>query len=157
MENYLNILEDSLREKLGVLEEISRYNQEQEALLKKPEVSLEELDDNMTRKDELIDKLSGLDQGFETLYERIREQLLAGKDAYKTQIKKLQELISQVTEKGVSIQAQEARNKKLVERYFAGEKAQLKQGRQTSKAAYNYYKNMSDSNVMSSQYMDQKK
>ncbi len=157
MENYLNILEDSLREKLGVLEEISRYNQEQEALLKKPEVSLEELDDNMARKDELIDKLSGLDQGFETLYERIREQLLAGKDAYKAQIKKLQELISQVTEKGVSIQAQEARNKKLVERYFAGEKAQLKQGRQTSKAAYNYYKNMSNSNVMSSQYMDQKK
>ena len=157
MENYLNILEDSLREKLGVLEEISRYNQEQEILLKKPEVSLEELDDNMARKDELIDKLSGLDQGFETLYERIREQLLAGKDAYKTQIKKLQELISQVTEKGVSIQAQEARNKKLVERYFAGEKAQLKQGRQTSKAAYNYYKNMSNSNVMSSQYMDQKK
>lgn len=157
MDNYLKILEDSLHQKLSVLEEIFQYNQEQEKLLKKPDVSLEELDDNMSKKDELIEKLTGLDQGFETLYERIREQLLGGKDAYKAQIKKLQDLISQVTEQSVSIQAQEVRNKKLVEKYFAEEKAQLKHDRQTSKAAYNYYKNMSNSNVMPPQYMDQKK
>ena len=157
MENYLKILEDSLQQKLSVLEEISQYNQEQEKLLKKQDVSLEELDDNMSKKDELIEKLTELDQGFETLYERIREQLLGGKDAYKAQIKKLQDLISQVTEQSVSIQAQEARNKKLVEKYFAEERAQLKSDRQTSQAAYNYYKNMSNTNVMPPQYMDQKK
>lgn len=157
MENYLKILEDSLQRKLSVLEEISQYNQDQEKLLKKQDVSLEELDDNMSKKDELIEKLTELDQGFETLYERVREQLLDGKDAYKAQIKKMQELISQVTEKSVSIQAQEARNKKLVEKYFSEERAQLKHDRQTSKAAYNYYKNMSNTNVMPPQYMDQKK
>ena len=157
MENYLKILEDSLQEKLSVLDEISKYNQEQEKLLKKQDVSLEELDDNMSKKDELIEKLTGLDQGFETLYERIHEQLLGGKDAYKAQIKKLQDLISQVTEKSVSIQAQEARNKKLIEKYFSGERARLKNDRQTSVAAYNYYKNMSNTNVMPPQYMDQKK
>ena len=157
MENYLKILEDSLQEKISVLEEISQYNQEQEELLKKQDVSLEELDDNMSKKDELIEKLTGLDQGFESLYERIKEQLLGGKDAYKVQIKKLQDLISQVTEQSVSIQAQEARNKKLVEKYFSEERIQLKHDRQTSKAAYNYYKNMSNTNVMPPQYMDQKK
>lgn len=157
MENYLKILEDSLQEKLSVLEEISQYNQEQENLLKQQDASLEELDDNMSKKDKLIEKLAGLDQGFETLYERIREQLLSGKDAYKAQIKELQDLISQVTEKSVSIQAQEARNKKLVEKYFAEERAQLKHDRQTSKVAYNYYKSMSNTNVMPPQYMDQKK
>lgn len=157
MENYLKILEDSLQKKLSVLEEISQYNQDQEKLLKKQDVSLEELDNNMSKKDELIEKLTGLDQGFETLYERIKEQLLGGKDAYKAQIKKLQDLISQVTERSVSIQAQEARNKKLIEKYFAEEKAQLKHDRQTSKAAYNYYKNMSNTSVMPPQYMDQKK
>lgn len=157
MENYLKILEDSLQQKLSVLEEIFQYNQEQEKLLKKQDVSLEELDDNMSKKDALVEKLAGLDQGFETLYERIREQLLSGKDSYKAQIKKLQDLISQVTEKGVSIQAQEARNKKLVEKYFSEERARLKSDRQTSQAAYNYYKNMSNTNVMPPQYMDQKK
>lgn len=157
MENYLKILEDSLHQKLSVLEEISKYNEEQEKLLKKQDVSLEELDDNMSGKDELIEKLTGLDEGFETLYERIREQLLEGKDTHKAQIRKLQELITQVTEKSVSIQAQEARNKKLVEKYFSEERAQLKHDRQTSKVAYNYYKSMSNTNVMPPQYMDQKK
>ena len=83
---------------------------------------MDELDANMSLKDGLIQKLLKLDEGFEMLYERIREQLLGNKDAYKSQIKSLQQLISQVTEKSVSIQAQEARNKKLIETYFAREK-----------------------------------
>lgn len=157
MENYLKILEDSLHQKLSVLKEISQYNEAQEKLLKKQDVSLEELDDNMSGKDELIEKLVGLDEGFETLYERIREQLLDGKDTHKAQIMKLQELITQVTEKSVSIQAQEARNKKLIEKYFSEERAELRHDRQTSTVAYNYYKNMSNTNVMPPQYMDQKK
>ena len=47
MENYLDILEESLQKKLKVLEEITVYNQEQEHLIKKEGVSPEELDENM--------------------------------------------------------------------------------------------------------------
>ena len=115
IDNYLGILEDSLHKKLDVLEEITAYNKQQEELLKKDTVSMEELDTNMEQKDVLIQKLTELDEGFEALYERIREQLLANKDAYKDQIRRIQGLISEVTEKGVSIKAQETRNKKLVE------------------------------------------
>ena len=157
MDNYLVILEESLQKKLKVLEEIAVYNQEQEQLLRKESVSLEELDENMKQKDELIQKVTALDEGFETLYERIKEQLLADKDAYKEQIRKLQQLISQVTEKGVSIQAQETRNKKLIEGYFKKERSQLRQNRQSSKAAYNYYKSVNNTNVVMPQMMDQKK
>lgn len=157
MDNYLVILEESLRKKLKVLEEIAVYNQEQEQFLRKESVSLEELDENMKQKDELIQKVTALDEGFETLYERIKEQLLADKDAYKEQIRKLQQLISQVTEKGVSIQAQETRNKKLIEDYFKKERSQLRQNRQSSKAAYNYYKSVNNTNVVMPQMMDQKK
>lgn len=157
MENYLDILEESLQKKLKVLEKIAVYNQEQEQLLRKASVSLEELDENMSHKDELIQKVTALDEGFETLYERIKEQLLTNKDDYKEQIRKLQQLISQVTEKGVSIQAQEARNKKLIEDYFKKERSQLRQNRQSSKAAYNYYKSVNNTNVVMPQMMDQKK
>ena len=138
MDNYLGILEESLQKKLKVLEEIAVYNKEQEQLLRKESVSLEELDENMSHKDELIQKVTALDEGFETLYERIKEQILTHKDDYKEQIRKLQQLISQVTEKSVSIQAQEARNKKLIEDYFKKERSQLRQNRQSYKAAYNY-------------------
>ena len=157
MENYLNILEESLQKKLKVLEEIALYNQGQEELLKKEKVSLEELDENMNQKEELIQKVTALDEGFETLYERIKEQILTHKDDYKEQIRKLQQLISQVTEKSVSIQAQEARNKKLIEDYFKKERSQLRQNRQSSKAAYNYYKSVNNTNVVMPQMMDQKK
>lgn len=157
MDNYLDILEGSLQKKLKVLEEITVYNQEQEQLLRKESVSLEELDENMKQKDELIRKVTALDEGFETLYERIKEQLLDNKDDYKEQIRKLQQLISQVTEKGVSIQAQESRNKKLIEDYFKKERGQLRQNRQSSKAAYNYYKSVNNTNVVMPQMMDQKK
>lgn len=157
MENYLDILEESLQKKLQVLKEITVYNQEQEQLLRKESVSLEELDENMSRKDELIQKVTTLDEGFETLYERIKEQLLTNKDDYKEQIRKLQQLISQVTEMGVSIQVQEARNKKLIEDYFKKERSQLRQNRQSSKAAYNYYKSVNNTNVVMPQMMDQKK
>lgn len=155
MENYLEILTDSLKKKSKVLDEIMRYNSDQENLLRQESISLEELDANMELKDGLVQKLVQLDDGFETLYERIKEQLLTQKDQYKAQIGQMQELISQITEKSVSIQAQEARNKGMIENYFARERGQLRQSRQVSKAAYGYYKSMS--NGVSSQLLDQKK
>ena len=155
--NYLEILEDSLRKKSVVLDEIKEYNNNQEQLLKSENLSMEDLDANMEQKDGLIQKLTELDEGFETLYGRIKEQLSGSKDTYKVQIKRLQELISQITEKSVSVQAQEARNKKLIEDYFLREKSQIRQGKKASKAAYGYYKSMSISGAMSSQFMDQKK
>lgn len=157
MDNYLEILEDSLKQKSVILDKITEYNGKQEALLKQEKMSLEDFDFYMEQKDELIEQLGRLDDGFETLYERIRQQLQDNKDAHKEQIGRLQRLITQVTEKSVSIQAQEARNKKLVEEYLIREKQQLGQERQTSKAAYDYYKSMSNSGAVMPQFMDQKK
>lgn len=157
MDNYLEILESSLHKKSAVLDEIIEYNNAQERLLKEEKVSMDDLDANMEQKDGLIRKLTELDEGFETLYGRIKEQLADNKDTYRVQIKRLQVLISQITEKSVSVQAQEARNKKLIEDYFLKEKNRLRQGKKASKAAYGYYKSMSNSGAVSSQFMDQKK
>lgn len=157
IENYLDILEESLCKKSAALDEILEYNGAQERLLKEDKVSLEDLDENMNQKDLLVQKIMDLDEGFETLFDRLREQLYANKDLYSEQIRRLQGLIAQVTEKSVSVQAQEARNKKLIEDYFTAEKVQLRQGKKASKAAYGYYKSMSNSNAVPSQFMDQKK
>ena len=105
----------------------------------------------------LIDDLNKLDEGFENLYEHIRLQLLDGKEKYATQIAALQKLITKVTEMGASVQAQEARNKELADNYFLNRKKELKQGRQNSKAALNYYRNMNRSQVVQPQFMDKKK
>lgn len=155
--NYLTILEDSLKQKSVILEQIAEVSTKQEELLREETLALEEFDSYVDKKDEFIQKLSQLDDGFESLYDKIREELLANKDRYKQQISEIKQLIAQITEKSVSIQAQEARNQQKVQQYFANERSQLKKGRTASKAAYGYYKNMSNQGMVPPQFMDQKK
>lgn len=156
IKNYLTILEESLDQKAAVLDEIVGYCREQETLLKQETLDLESFDSYVDKKDICIQKLAKLDEGFETLYERMKEQLSAGKEPYKDQIARLQQKIKVITEKSVSIQTQEVRNKKMVEDYFTKERSHLRHERQASKAAYGYYKNMNNSNVVPPQFMDSK-
>ncbi len=157
IENYLTIMEDSLKQKLVILDEIAVYSKKQEELLKQDKLSFDEFDVCVDKKDALIQKLAGLDEGFEALYERIKVQLQENRHAYQNQIARLQILVRQVTEKGIFIQAQESRNKTMVEQHFKDLRKEMKQSRQKSKAAYDYYRSMNNTNVMPPQFLDQKK
>ena len=77
--------------------------------------------------------------------------------AMQADLERLQQLVTEVTETSVTIQAQEARNKKLIENFFRKEREGIRVGRQSSKAAYDYYKNMNRSSVVPPQFMDSKK
>ncbi|MBD5511035.1 MAG: flagellar protein FliT [Lachnospiraceae bacterium] len=156
MDNYLKILEESLRKKLQVLDEIQVYNEKQKQVFQSDSVELDEFDAAVEEKGKLIEQISKLDEGFEVLYSNVAKELEGNKEKYVTQIQTLKQLVQQVTEKGVSIQAQEARNKALIESYFAREREQIRQGRQASKAAYDYYKNMSNTNTVPPQFLDSK-
>lgn len=156
MDNQLGILSESLEQKIQVLLEIQQYNQKQEEAFGGEEPDLEAFDEAVEAKDSLIDKLLRLDSGFETLYAGVSKQLKADRQQYAAQIKGLQNQIARVTELSVSIQAQEARNKKMVEDYFAKARSGIKQGRQSSKVAYDYYKNMGGMPYDTSRFMDSK-
>lgn len=156
MDNYLRILEESLRKKLQVLDEIQSYNEKQKQSFQSDSVKLEEFDAAVEEKGRLIEQISKLDEGFEVLYSNVAKELDGNREKYAKQIQTLQQLVRQVTEKGVSVQAQEARNKALIEAYFSEERNRLRQGRQASKAAYGYYKSMSNSNTVPPQFLDSK-
>jgi len=157
MENHLNILAESLDKKIQVLQEIQEYNNMQEASFKEDRANLDDFDQAVERKGELIEQLNKLDEGFEILYNNLAEQLKENREKYAAQIKELQQKIKQVTELGVAIQAQEQRNKALVEQFFARERQGIRQGRQSSKVAYDYYKNMNQTHFVPPQFMDSKK
>ncbi|MGN0364322.1 MAG: flagellar protein FliT [Suilimivivens sp.] len=157
LSNYLNILEDSLKKKIEILERIDEVNQVQSNFLKGEQTDLEAFDKCVDEKDVYIKELEKLDEGFDTLYEKIKQELLGDRDKYADQIKRLQKLITEITDKSVSIQAQERRNKALVEKYFTDQRKELGQARKSSKAAYDYYQNMSKSNTAPPQFMDTKK
>ena len=109
-ENYLDILEQSLKKKLGILNQIRVKNEHQRVLLLDEELAPEDFEENIASKAALVEELELLDQGFEDVYERIRQQLDAHKEQYKDQIRRLQDLIRQVTAESSNIQVEERRN-----------------------------------------------
>ena len=150
MDNYLSVLEDSLKKKLQILDELTDYTTQQQELLKVEELDYEAFDRLVDQKEPLIQKIMELDQGFETVYDRIKEQLLGNKEQYAAQIRALQSLIGELTDKSVKLQTMEQRNKSAVEQQF-------RQGRQNKQAALNYYKNMNNANYVPPQFLDDKK
>lgn len=155
--NYLNILEESLKKKMDVLNKIIEVNQVQAELLKRETFDTENFDSCVDEKDIYIEELDKLDEGFDSLYEKIKQELLLNKDKHAEQIKRLQKLITEITDKSVAIQAQESRNKAQVEQYFAAQRKDLGKVRKSSKAAYGYYKSMSGPAAADSRFMDTKK
>lgn len=155
--NYLTLLEESLRRKLQVMEEIQKYNMRQQEIFQSGEVDIDKFDEYVAEKGVLIDKLTALDSGFEKLYAKVSEELQGSREQYADQIRTLQGLVTQVTDRSVDIQAQEARNKKLVEDFFRRERDGIKICRKSTKAAIGYYKTMSKTAVVAPQFMDSKK
>ena len=157
MDNYLSVLEDSLKKKLQILDELTDYTMQQQELLKVEDLDYEAFDRLVDQKDPLIQKIMELDQGFETVYDRIKEQLLGNKEQYAAQIRALQSLIGELTDKSVKLQTMEQRNKSAVEQQFRKSREKIRQGRQNKQAALNYYKNMNNSNYVPPQFLDNKK
>ena len=156
-ENYLKVLEESLERKLEIMAKIQECNLCQQEIFQAQDVNLEEYDKFVDQKGALIEELTALDGGFETLYRNVEQELQNNRQKYAAEIKRLQELVTRVTEESVTIQAQEARNKKQVEDYFRKERVGIAQNRKNSKAAFDYYKSMSGSGYASSQFYDNKK
>ena len=157
MDNYLSVLEDSLKKKLQILDELTDYTMQQQELLKVEELDYEAFDRLVDQKDPLIQRIMELDQGFETVYDRIKEQLLDNMEQYAAQIKALQSLIGELTDKSVKLQTMEQRNKSAVEQQFRKSREKIRQGRQNKQAALNYYKNMNNANYVPPQFLDDKK
>jgi flagellar biosynthesis/type III secretory pathway chaperone len=156
MENQLTILSESLDKKIQVLHAIQTYNTRQEQIFSSGQADMSAFDEAVEEKGRLIDSLTQLDEGFDTLYANIAEQIKDRREQYADQIREIQTKIKHVMDLSVSIQTQEARNKQLIEQYFARERQGLQQNRKSSAAAYNYYKKMSNADYLPPQYMDSK-
>ena len=156
METYLDMLQDSLRKKLEILDKIMTCQKEESDMLKGGSMDRDVFDRSMTEKVELAESIDSLDDGFEKVYDRIREEMIAHKEGCVNQIRALQNMISEISEKNVLIQAEENRIRLEVENYAKRESAALRQRRDNGKAARSYYNNMKKLNYVGSQFMDKK-
>ena len=156
MKEYLDALEQSLNKKLSLLKQIMEKSREQGELLKTEDLTPEELDDNINEKAALIEELELLDNGFDRVYENIRKEIDANRNRYKEEIRRLQELIRQVTALGTQIQTEEARNKEQAVKKFATIRKQIKESRASAQAVNKYYQSMMKLNYVDPQFMDDK-
>lgn len=153
----LDMLEESLLKKIEVMKKIEEENEKQKNLLSNPdEVDEVAFDKILDDKGELIDQLLKLDDGFQTLFDRVKEEVGQNKDSFKEQIKRMQELIQEITGRSASIEATEYRNKKLAEEYFSAARQKMNFSRQTSAAAFNYYRTMNNFKDIPPQFLDNK-
>lgn len=153
----LDMLEESLVKKIEVMKHIQAENEKQKELLKNPEdVDSEEFDATLDRKGELIDQLLLLDEGFQTLFDKVKKEVGDNKDQFREQIKRMQDMIQEITSLSASIEAAEHRNKKLAEDYFNAARQNMNMSKQSSAAAFNYYQTMNNYKNVPPQFMDKK-
>lgn len=151
------VLVQSLEKKSRILDEIIKENEAQEILFKQETLDMEALDASADRMGELAEKLELLDEGFEAVYDRIRQELIDNKPAYRAEIRRMQELIAEITEKVVSINAARMRNKLQAENQFKKSRQQIGRASSKMKVSQNYYNNMNRLNYVDPQFYDNKK
>lgn len=153
---YIVLLSDTLRKKLEVLNRLMQLTKQQEELVAKTDFAIDDFLDIVSSKDEQIKKLSELDDGFETLFNRVRDELITGKDKYASEILSLKDLIGKITDIGVNLQALEKRNKAKMEVYFSDKRKDIRRSRISSQTATNYYKTMTKQHEAQSYFFDKK-
>ena len=156
-ESYLDMMQESLQKKIIVLKQIEKENELQRQILEKPDhVDGEAFDQAVERKGRMIDELTELNDGFQSLYDHIRPEIEQNRNKYKNEIRTMQEMIREITTLSSSLEAEEMRNKKMADAYFSETRKQYKNGKRSAKVALDYYQNMSKSKSVQPQFIDQK-
>lgn len=154
---YITALKQGLEKKIQILDKIIEENALQRQLLADPELDPDDFEKNLNDKAALVEQLTMLDDGFDTVYERVREELQQNHAAYAVDITCMQKYISAIMEKSTQIQTEEQRNRELVVQKFTSVKKQIREVKSSHKAVNEYYQNMMKLNYVEPQFMDNKK
>lgn len=154
---YLDVLIQSLRKKLVLLNRIAILSQEQRELLQDEDMTPEAFDLNVRDKDELIQQIVSLDAGFDEVYAHIKDLMERDHALYEDQLQQMRKLIRLIMAKDASIRAEEKRNYELAQRKFATIKSKVREMKANRKMVNSYYKSMMHQNPGESMFLDNKK
>lgn len=153
---YIQLLVDTQKKKLDVLKHLMDLTERQERLIAAGNFKEEEFLELVNLKEGKLKELSKLDDGFEQIYDSVKEELVGGKVKYTAEIAALKELIGSITDTSVKLQALERRNKANMEFYFSRKRKEIRTARKNNKAVSNYYKTMTKQHEIQSYFYDEK-
>lgn len=151
------VLLQSLEKKNRLLDQMILQNGIQEEILKQEEFDMDAFDAAIDQQSAYVEQLDKLDQGFESVYDRVREDLIENKERYRNEISRMKEQIQQITDKIVTLNAGNMRNKMLAENQFKKKRQEIGTGASQNRVARNYYNSMNNLNYVSPQFYDNKK
>ncbi len=157
MERYLDAMIQSMNEKSDCLKQLLEMTAQQEQAISGENIDWDTFDRLIDEKETVIDRLGQLDDGFQAVFDKIRDELEDRKAQYKDRIAKLQEQIRQVTDQSNALITAEHRNKTLMETQATQERKRIRQTKANAKVATNYYNSMNRINFIDPQLMDKKK
>ena len=161
MENmnvYIIVLHDSLSKKVDIVKKILKCTKEQNVILSSDEVNVDRFNDLISEKDILLKKLEELDNGFDTTFDRVKEELKNNKDMYKSQILEMQNYIRVITDMSVEIESLERSNKTMFADFLHGKRKEIRKFNVNNKIAASYNNNMPNQHQdWQSYFLDKKK
>lgn len=139
---YIDALKRSLKKKVAILSEIDLQNRKQRELLEDEHGSADDFEETMNEKARLIEELDKLDEGFDEVFNKVKEELDKNRTLYKDDIAIMQEYIRIIMDKSTLVQTQERMNKELFEKKASSVKAERKTLSTNMKVANLYQQNM---------------
>lgn len=155
-QNYMSVLINTLEKKLDALQIIFSLTKEQEGISKQEEYPEEDMERILNAKEIQISRLNSLDEGFQSIFDRIRSEVKRNPDAYKTEVTKLQELIRECTELGNQIMVLEQRNRERFSILFSKVNSQYSVSKTKASVAQNYFRTMNNSKILDPYFVDKK-
>ncbi|SHL50140.1 FlgN protein [Anaerocolumna jejuensis DSM 15929] len=152
-----NILIDTLTKKSNILDELTALTEKQKTCMEETPFHYDLFDSYMDDKEQLIETLNQLDNGFDKVYSHLKSDVLITLPKYEHQIKRLKELIVCITEKSLRLEGFEQSNKRSLEIILRIQKKEVRDIKQNNSMAMKYYKNMSGSESYESCFLDKKK
>jgi len=155
---YLNIMIDSLKKKIVLLNKLKECTLRQSEILDGESLDADGFDKTIDEKQKYIDELTKLDDGFMDMYGKVKDALIAFPSDYAAEISKSKELIKTQTDLSVELQSLEEKNRIKMSIQLTKGRQKGKDFRTSSRTAAAYYRNMSNHHQDGDSYfLDSKK
>lgn len=156
-QTYIAVLIIALQKKSVLLDKLLEITNKQKNLIGAREAESEVFEQLLKDKEHFIDCLNNADDGFELIYEKVKQEISVNRNQHKEEILQLQSLITLITEKSVVLQAEEQRNYGAMQNFFAQKKKEIREFHLNDRSTASYYRNMADQHQGQSYFMDKKK
>lgn len=151
-DSYIDMLLQTLQKQKTTLQEVLDITRRQSELANVNLFDEEAFDETLNQKAILIARLNSLDDGFASVYGRVRSVIMEEKDTYREDVLKMQDYIKSCTDLGVEIKVLEKRNRDKLVQCFADKRKLYGAKMNAATVASKYHQTMHSGQIGSSNY-----